>query len=247
MNLRCYIVDDEYHAIEILADYIQRTPGLELAGTSAHPLEALNKITACPPDLVLVDVDMPELNGLELAGLVNVFSTVVFTTSYREYAPEAFEKEAADYLLKPITYERFLQCIQKIRRHRPLETPVSEPFPSFFFVKAGMKGKMIRVVIAEIIYISSALNYIEIHLQGQHILTYLSMAEVLQKLPEEQFSRIHNACIVNHAFIQSIEYAQVKLQNQTTLPVGRAFRQGFRLKMQEFFFSGKRDQADPPG
>jgi DNA-binding LytR/AlgR family response regulator len=242
MSLSCYIVDDEYHAIEILTDFINKTPGLELVGASIDPLAALEGIADLTPALTFLDIDMPEINGLDFAELVIQQTTIVFTTAYREYGPEAFEKEVADYLLKPIAYERFLKCIQKIRKNIIDKSHLAIPISSSFFVKTGIKGKLIRVNIPEILYISSALNYIEIHFKEQKVMTYLTMGEVVEKLPSEQFSRIHNSYIVNHTFIQSLEYGQVRLEGQTTLPVGRVFRKEFQRKMSGSFLFSKRDQ-----
>jgi DNA-binding LytR/AlgR family response regulator len=243
MNLTCYIADDEHAAISVLSDYIAKTPGLELAGASTNALIALEEITALKPAVVLLDVDMAELSGLELAGMVHLFTIVIFTTAYREYGPEAFEKEAADYLLKPVGYDRFLRSIQKVRKRLALPAPAKEPAPAFFFVKSGVKGKMTRVVVSEIVYITGAVNYIELHLNGRKIMTYLTLAEVMDQLPQEHFSRIHKSYIVNHCFIRSIEYAQVRLTGDTVLPVGRAYRKDFRNKMNSSFLLSKRDQA----
>lgn len=242
MSLSCYIVDDEYHAIEILSDFINKTPGLELVGSSLDPLAALEGIATLVPALTFLDIDMPEISGLEFAELVNQQTTIVFTTAYREYGPEAFEKEVADYLLKPVTYERFLKCIQKIRKNVAEKSNQAVLAYSSFFIKTGIKGKLLRVNIPEIIYISSALNYIEIHFKEQKVMTYLTMGEAIEKLPSEQFSRIHKSYIVNHNFIQSLEYGQVRLEGQTTLPVGRVFREGFQQKMNSSFLFSKRDQ-----
>jgi two-component system LytT family response regulator len=231
MNLSCYIVDDESHAIGVLEAFITRTPGLELAGSSTDPLAALEVIAANPPALTF----------LQFAGLVNTQTTVVFTTAYREYGPEAFEKEAADYLLKPISYERFLVCIQKIRRNLAAKPTVSKNLPPYFFVKSGIKEKLLQVNVADILYISGFDHYIEIRLREQKIVTYLQLGEVLEKLPEEQFSRIHKSHIISHAAILSLEPGQVKLRDQTTLPIGRTFKAAFRAKISSAF-PGKGDQ-----
>jgi two-component system LytT family response regulator len=244
MSLTCYIVDDEFHAVEILEEYIRITPGLELLSSSTKPLHALEEITAQRPAITFLDIDMPGINGLDFAGLVNSLTTIIFTTSYRNYAPEAFEKEAADYLLKPISYERFLRSIQKVRKNSSATAALPDETPSSFFIKTGIRGKLLRVVISEIIYISSALNYIEIHFKEQKLMTYLSIAEILEKLPQGSFSRIHKGFIVNHHFLQSIEYAQVKLQDQTILPVGRAFRSEFRKKIIPEMLTSKWDQSE---
>jgi two-component system LytT family response regulator len=244
MSLTCYIVDDEFHAVEILEEYIRMTPGLELLSASTQPLQALEEITAGRPAITFLDIDMPGINGLDFAGLVNSLTSIVFTTSYRDYAPEAFAKEAADYLLKPIAYERFLQAVQKIRKNGP-PTGVLPQLPSAsFFIKTGIRGQLFRVVIPEIMYISSALNYIELHFKEQKLMTYLSIAEILEKLPPESFSRIHKGFIINHNFIRSVEYAQVKLQDQTILPIGRAFRGSFRQKIMTGTLVSKWDQSE---
>jgi len=244
MSLSCYIIDDEFHAIEILEEYIRMTPGLELLSSSTKPLHALEEITEQRPAITFLDIDMPGINGLDFAGLVNSFTTIIFTTSYRDFAPEAFEKEAADYLLKPIPYERFLKAIQKTRKNCPAVTPSPNTTPSSIFIKTGIRGKLIKVVISEIMYISSALNYVELHFKEQKLITYLSITEILEKLPPGIFSRIHKGFIINHNFIQSVEYAQVKLQDQTILPIGRAFRSTFRQKIAPEILTSKWDQSE---
>ena len=231
MNLSCYIVDDEPHAVNVLRGYVEKTPGLDLTGSTTYPLIALEAIPSLLPDLVFLDVDMPEVNGLKVAGLVNKQSTVVFTTAYREYGPEAFENEAADYLLKPISYERFLGCIQRIRRKLAAKAAAIPASLPYIFVKSGIREQLLQVNIAEILYISGSDHYIEIHTTGQKIVTYIKMSEALSKLPEGQFSRIHKSFIVNHHFIATLEPGQVKLRDQTTLPIGRAYKSGFREKI----------------
>ena len=229
MMITCYVIDDEPHAVALLSDYIRKTPGLELAGFALNPLEALQVFnTNNPPALTFLDVDMPELNGLEFAALTGKMTRIVFTTSYREYAPEAFDKDAEDYLLKPIGYGRFLKCIQKIQR---TVSVAGETARDFFFVKTGIKGQFTRVKIPEIRFIENCGNYIDIHTEKEKILCYLTLAEVFACLPPDYFSRVHQSFIVNHRFIETLEHSQLKLENQYTIPVGRAFREEFRRKI----------------
>ena len=243
MSLTCYIVDDEFHAIEILAGFIAKTAGLELIGSSTKALKALEEVsTDIPPDIILLDVDMPDLSGLEFAGLVNHYTTVVFTTSYREYALEAFEKQALDYLLKPIKYERFLKAIQKVRNHLPTSVITTITQEPFLFVKGQIKNKFIRIQIPEIKYIIASLNYIDIYVKEQKITTYMSLNDVFGKLPAAAFSRIHKSYIVNHNHIDTVEYGQVKMSDQEKLPIGRVFRKDFHHKMNTSFSPGKYDQ-----
>ena len=165
MNLTCYIVDDEHHAVKILRRYIEQTEGLELVGYATNPVTGLNEVTRTDsPALTFLDVDMPELSGMEFAGLANLHTEIIFTTSFPEYAVEAFEKEAFDYLLKPISYERFLKSIKKAkkaalaRQHKPVAGD------DFFFITTEIKGKMVKIAISDIIYVEAAQNYVQLHL-----------------------------------------------------------------------------------
>lgn len=242
MNLTCYIVDDEFHAIEILSSFIIKTDGLELVGSSTKPLKALEEISSgITPNITFLDVDMPELSGLEFAGLVNDNTDIIFTTSYPEYALEAFEKEAMDYLLKPISYERFLKSIQKIRRNRTTDHSVGAAHDPFLSVKTGVKGRFIRVDVLAIRYIIASSNYIEIYVKEQKVLTYMSLVEILNKLPAGDFSRIHKSYIVNHRYINTLEYGQVKMTDKNVLPIGRVYHKDFHQKMKTSFSGDKYD------
>jgi len=241
MNLRCYIVDDEYHSIEILIEYIEKTDGLELQGFSTNPLTALNDVTGVnPPDITFLDVEMPELSGMEFAGLANLHTTIIFTTSFQEFALEAFEKEAFDFLLKPVSYVRFRKCIQHVLRVTTAAKPVQSKKRDFFFVKSEMKGKMIRVAINEILYIEGAQNYIKIHLTSGDIMPYLSINETEQYLPMHQFSRIHQSFIINNDKIKSVEQTRVTLEDNTSLNLGRYYKEAFLEKMNELLLKSRR-------
>jgi two-component system LytT family response regulator len=239
MNLSCYIVDDEFHAIGILKGFIENTPGLALAGSSTDPLAALEEISSLRPALTFLDVDMPAINGIQFAGMVNAQTTVIFTTAFREYAVEAFEKEAADYLLKPISYERFLIAIQKIRKNLAAKAPAADTHASWFFVKTGIKEKLQKVDFHDILYISGCDHYVEIQLREQKIITYLTLTEIQEKLPAEYFTRIHKSHIINHEYIHFMEPGQVKLRDATVLPVGRSYRLALKQKLNNFAFVNK--------
>lgn len=221
--ISCYVIDDEFHAIETLSDIITSTPGLELIGTSTNPLVGLEFITSVKePDLTFVDINMPQLSGMEFASLVNRLTTIIFTTAYNNFAVEAFEKEAFDYLLKPITMERFLKCITKYRKKNK---PAEQLTEDHFYIQGNVKGKMIRVNINEIIYIEGALNYIIIHFsEGERQITYLTMGEIENYLKEKDFSRIHRSFIINNNKIQSINGNEIILQDKTVLNIGQAYK-----------------------
>lgn len=229
MNFTCYIIDDESDAIRLLTDYIERTPGLALIGSNQNPLVALDELTGNnAPDITFVDIDMRQLSGLELAGMVNLYTTVVFTTAFPEYAVDAFEKEAFDFLLKPIDYERFAKCIQRARRKINQHQDGSHlPQAEFFNIKSEIKGRMVRIRFDEVMYIEGAVNYVLIHTRDEKHMTYLTMKEIARHLPVAVFARIHRSFVVNINFIKVIERARIKLDNGESLAMGDHYKQKF--------------------
>ncbi|MES2275990.1 MAG: LytTR family DNA-binding domain-containing protein [Bacteroidota bacterium] len=224
MNLRCLIVDDEKPAIELLARFIERTPGLNLASYTTKPLEALLLFEHGPIDITFLDIDMPQLSGTALAGLIKDKTNIVFTTSFRDFGPEAFEVEAADYLLKPILYERFLAAVQKIRQQKVAQTS------DHFFVKTG-SGQLTRVDVDGIIYIAGLLNYVEIYSKNEKVITYTSLTDITTLLPPAHFSRIHKSYIINHDYINQLFHDEVLLSNEKRLTIGRTYRIAFFQKI----------------
>jgi DNA-binding LytR/AlgR family response regulator len=234
-TISCYVVDDEAGAITLLKEYIERTPGLELIGSSLDPIAALDELTGPnAPDITFVDVDMRRLSGMELAGMVNLYTTVVFTTAFPQYALEAFEKEAFDYLLKPITYERFAKCILHARRKRKLTAKNDYPIrEDFFNIKSEVKGRMVKIKFDEVIYIEGAVNYIQIHTtEGKHM-TYLKMKDIELFLPRPLFARIHRSFLINVNYVKVIERAQVRMENGESLIMGDYYKQRFLDLMDE--------------
>jgi len=233
MNFTCYIVDDETDAIALLKEYIEQTPGLSLIGYSKNPLEALAILTGeDAPDITFVDVDMRQLSGLELAGMINLYTTVVFTTAFPEYALHAYDREAFDFLLKPINYERFAKCIQKARRKiiHPAKN-ARNIIEDFFTIKSEVKGRLVKIKFDEVIYIEGKANYIEIYTaEGKHK-TYLSLKEIERHLPLQLFARLHRSFIVNVNFVKMIDRGQIHLQNGDTLAMGDHYKQAFLNRM----------------
>jgi two-component system, LytTR family, response regulator len=227
MKLRTFIADDEPHALALLEKYIALTPGLEPAGSTLDPLQALEVLRGhSPPEIVFLDIDMPVLSGITLAASCSPQTSVVFTTSYREYGPEAFEQNILDYLLKPFSYERFLACIEKARSLGPVkESLVRESI----FVKGSSRGKLLRIRPEELIYLEGAENFVYLHTPAERILTYSTLQELAAALPAAHFLRIHKSYIINLDHIVSIESGQVRMDNQALLPLGRVFSADFHL------------------
>ncbi|RFZ85111.1 DNA-binding response regulator [Mucilaginibacter terrenus] len=235
MEYTCLILDDEPHALELLAGYVNKTPQLKLTATCMNPLAALEIIRQKQTDLCFADIDMPDLNGLDLADLAAGYTTMIFTTSFREYAVEAFEKRAADYLLKPITYPRFLACIEKVKNSSERVGPEDH-----FFIKTELKGKLLRLPVNGIRYIESAGNYVVINLKTEQVTAYLTLSELLEKLPAGRFSRIHKSFAVAHEAIRSMEHLQLRLDDGTVLPIGKAYTAAFMEHIAPFTFISKR-------
>lgn len=233
MNFNCYVIDDEPDAIALLKEYIEMTPGLNLIGSSQNPIEALPLLTGeNAPDITFIDVDMRQLSGLELAGMINLYTTVVFTTAFPEYALQAFDREAFDFLLKPINYERFAKCIQKARRKINSPSKIrTTTQDDFFTIKSEVKGRLVKLKFDEVIYIEGSANYIQIYtVEGKHT-TYLTIKEIERHLPQPIFARIHRSFIVNVNFVKVIERAQIRLQNGESLMMGDHYKQAFLNRM----------------
>ncbi|SEN05314.1 DNA-binding response regulator, LytR/AlgR family [Mucilaginibacter gossypiicola] len=242
MNLTCYIVDDEYHAVKILRQYIEQTEGLELVGYATNPVTGLNEVTRTDsPALTFLDVDMPELSGMEFAGLASLHTEIIFTTSFPEYAVEAFEKQAFDYLLKPVSYERFLKSIKKAKKAALIrQAPAAAAGEDFFFITTEIKGKMVKIAISDIIYVEAAQNYVRLHLHSGRIMAYLTMTEVSDFLSRYAFSRVHHSFLINDQKIKSVEPGQVTLINDRIINLGRTFKGPFLERMKSLLIRTKR-------
>lgn len=219
----CYIVDDEIHAIETLTSYIEKVPGLKIVGTATNPLVALDQInTEVNPDITFLDVDMPHLSGMELAGLINDRTKIIFTTAFSDYAVAAFEKNACDYLLKPISFERFLNAIKKVSEN--LQSNSSKALTDHFFIKSNVKGKVINLSFTDVVYVESVKNYLSIFTGDSKYITYLTMKEIENILPSSQFLRVHKSFIVNTNKIKTIDGSSIQLKNNVAIPVGQTYK-----------------------
>ena len=236
--INCYIIDDEQHAIDILTGYVQRTPFLKLVGSTTEALDAIKIISNEKIDLVFLDIHMPSISGIDLLKIFNNQTKVVLTTAYSEYAMDGYEHDVVDYLLKPITYQRFLKAAQKaLNMFQTMYAKGSEvvektePEIDYLFVKSEHKGKQIKVNFNDIDYIEGLKNYVAFHCSKEKILALLKMKDLEQTLPPRQFARIHNSFIISLNRIVSVDGNQVILrkpdQQTIALPIGVTFKQTF--------------------
>jgi two-component system, LytTR family, response regulator len=211
--ISCIIVDDEQHAIDILVHYINQTPQLQLVGATTNPLEALKMVADQKVDLVFLDVQMPELSGIDFVKALGGKAKVILTTAYSEFALEGYELDVVDYLLKPIRLPRFIQAVQKAAGLiREPAAPAKESEGDYIFVKTESKGKLLKINLEEIDYIEGMKNYVAIHRGPQKTLVYTSMKELEDHLPQQHFMRVHKSYIIPLARITGIEGNMLSLK-----------------------------------
>ncbi|TCJ18771.1 response regulator transcription factor [Flaviaesturariibacter flavus] len=224
--IRCMIIDDEQHAIDILEHYVKQAPYLELVGTSTHPIEALQEVASGKVDLVFLDVQMPELSGLDFIKAINGKARVILTTAYPEFALEGYDLDVVDYLLKPVRLPRFLQAVQKaMSLMQPAAAPADDKVDDYLFVKTESKGKLLKINLSDIDFIEGMKNYVAIHRGNQKTLVYTSMKELEERLPQKRFMRVHKSFIIPLARITGIEGNLVRLQGvQAEILIGDNYK-----------------------
>jgi DNA-binding LytR/AlgR family response regulator len=229
-SLCCIIVDDEPIARNILLEYIQRDDRLQLAGSYATATDALREFNTKKPDLIFLDVKMPQISGFEMLRSIPHQPYVIFTTAFREFAVEGFDLNAIDYLLKPFPFERFLQAINKVYLLHSAEAKESagnnhfDESGKYFFVKSD--GKFIRIDMDAIYYIEALKEYARIFTVDGNWVIYQTMQYLEEKLPAELFFRIHRSYIVALRHIKSIE-GNFVVVNKTQLPISRYIKDQF--------------------
>jgi DNA-binding LytR/AlgR family response regulator len=236
--LNCIIIDDEDHAIELLKLYISRLPYLNLTFTSNNPIEGLAYIRANNPDLIFLDIHMDELSGPQVVKMLQEKSKVIFTTAYADYAIDAFEEGVTDYLLKPISFERFLKATQKmLDRNLSEQKNAPKPEISDIYIKVENKGKMVRIKLNDIYYIEGLRNYIGFHTQTNGlIMGLLTFKEVEEALPETTFFRIHKSYIIALDRIIGIDGNEVIIKTdkkEVKIPIGVTYKERFLSLLNE--------------
>lgn len=238
MKLKCIVVDDEPLAVEKLSGYIAKVPFLELQQSFLSGIDALQFLKENQTDLLFLDIQMDDLTGIQLLEVLRNKPNVIITSAYSEYAIKGFELEVSDYLLKPVSFERFLQSVNRVYDRisakpagisvplAPVNTPQPErsPAPEYMFVKT--EYRMQKVMFTDIHYIEGMKDYLRIVCPEKRIMTLTNFKNMLDMLPDEQFCRIHKSYIINLGKIQSIEKSHVVVLNER-LPIGDSFRKSF--------------------
>lgn len=225
--MTCAIIDDEPLAVSLLESYAMKTPFLELKGCYGSGLEALKALSQEPVDLLFLDIQMPELSGMEMSRMLPEDTRVIFTTAFEQYALDSYKVNALDYLLKPISYTDFLTAANKALKwfelsHR--ETTPSEDTRASIFVKS--EYKLIQIELRNILYIEGLKDYVKIYIEGEAkpILSLMSMKNLEEMLPADRFVRVHRSFIVQPEKIRVIERGRIVFGNEY-IPVSDNYKQ----------------------
>jgi DNA-binding LytR/AlgR family response regulator len=238
--IRCLAVDDEAYAVKIIADYINKIPFLELVGTTTSAIEALGQVQQGGIDLVFLDIQMPDLTGIQFLKLCGSRCKVILTTAYPEYALEGYEHDVLDYLLKPVAFDRFFKSAQKALTYlqppvqpslntttlqSPLPAP-QDPAPNYMFIKGESKNKFLKVSYDDILYVEGLKNYVSVFTPGQRLITYQTLRDLEAQLPQPPFYRVHKSYIVSLNKIRMVDGHTIYIQEES-IPIGETYRDGF--------------------
>ena len=230
--ISCIIIDDEFHAVKLLEDYVAKVSGLELLLSTTSALEALHFLNDQKVDLIFLDVQMPELTGIELMNVIKSTNTkVILTTAYSSYALDGYTHDIIDYLLKPITFERFLMAVNKAQKRVSIEITApatsAAASPRYIFVKTEYRVQ--KVLLPAIFYIEGLGDYLTLHTSEGKILTLARMKMIEEILPDS-FMRIHKSFIVNIDQIEFIEKGRIVI-NKEYLPIGDSYKEKVRKQL----------------
>lgn len=231
-KLTCYIIDDEHLAQEILEEYVAKVPFLELKGTFMSPLEAARQLEADKPDLLFLDINMPDLNGLSFIPMLNPKPMIILTTAYDQYALKAFELEVKDYLVKPFSFERFYKGVLRLyheqsNRQQPEKKELSLGVPQeqeYIFLKVGHRIQ--KVALQDVVYVEGMKDYLRIHTAKEKIMTLLNFAKLEELLPSQKFARVHRSFMVAIEKIDHIEKNRIWIADQI-IPISDTYSESF--------------------
>lgn len=234
--LHVLVVDDEFHARKLLSEYVSKLPFLTLTGMASNVFEAMTLLQKEKVDILLLDIQMPEITGLEFARRLKNPPAIIFTTAYSEYAVESYELDVVDYLLKPIAFPRFLQAINKVTDRRgnkeaapmpptptvPVSLPAEKPEDDSLIVKSG--SKVYRINHKELLFVEGQREYVTFHTTAQRITTLFSLRELEERLPSDRFIRIHKSYIIALNHIEVIDKNLLHIAGKK-LPIGGSYKE----------------------
>lgn len=243
--INCLIIDDEQAAIDVLKIYIKNVPSLNLVAESLGPVEALEIVYTQKIDLIFIDIQMPELSGLDFIKLTKGRSKFILTTAYKQYALEGYEHNVVDYLLKPISFERFLQATQKVQDlMTSIVSPQEKQFAigskseDYIFIKTD--SRMQKVNFAEMLYVEGLGNYVTVYTTKGKFVTLLNVKDLEENLPSEMFMRVHRSYIISLGKIEFVEGNQIFFDKDTSIPLGETYKNQLWAALDSKIISSKK-------
>ncbi|PWT99099.1 MAG: DNA-binding response regulator [Bacteroidetes bacterium] len=234
MNLNCIIIDDEPLARKGLKEYVQEIEFLKLLGDFDNPIKAVSLVNEQPVDLLFLDIQMPKITGIEFLKSLQNPPMVIFTTAYSQYAVESFELDVVDYLVKPISFDRFFKAsvkaknwLENKRKGATVHTPSDE---AYFFVKA--ENKHVKILLDDILFVEALQNYVAIHTKDKKILAYVTLGGIEKQLPSEHFIKVHKSFIVSVQKIKAVEGNEILIE-QHRIPISRNLKDDVMNKVVE--------------
>ena len=227
--LRCFVVDDEPLAVRMLENYIARTPFLVLAASFTDPVQALSEIRSVMPEIVFLDIQMPDLSGMELSRMVPEGTRIIFTTAFKQYAFESYEVSALDFLLKPIRYQKFLEAAEKAREWFSMKEAATVKPEETASVFLKVDGTLRKVEFSDILFVEGMKDYVMVYLssQRQPLVTHLTMKAMEEMLPSGRFMRIHRSHIVALDKVTSVSATGDVKVGERLLHVSDAYKEAF--------------------
>lgn len=223
-------MDDEPLALNVIEQHLSRFSQFEVCGKSTDPVAALAAIKESKPDLLFLDIAMPDLTGLELLAAMQYKPAVILTTAYRDYAVEGFDLKVLDYLVKPVSFKRFAQAIDKFLELQSNITPTKKENSDHILIKADRKT--VRIDFGEILYIEGVKDYVRIVTNHQRLITKVSIGHLLKELPAGDFLQVHKSFIVAKDKISAFTAHDVEIGG-VEIPIGRVFKEGFEKEMRK--------------
>lgn len=230
MKIKCIIIEDENLAAEKLADYIGKIQVIELISVFKDGISAINFLKSNKIDLVFLDIEMKEFNGIQFLKAMQIKPAVIITSAYEKYALAGYEFSVVDYLLKPYTLERFLQSVDKAINQKELKEKaknyelIASQSNEYIFIKS--ETRIEKLVLDEILYIEGMKDYLRIHTRSKKVMTLQSFKGILQHLPEKNFRRVHNSFVVSVNKIDNIERSRIKI-GESLIPISDKYKDSF--------------------
>ncbi|WP_455496853.1 LytR/AlgR family response regulator transcription factor [Coprobacter sp.] len=240
MILNCYIVDDEPLAIRLLESYVEKTPFLHLQGSCTNAVTALADLTEKPVDLLFLDIQMPDLNGMEFSKIIRDKCRIIFTTAFEQYAVDSYRVNALDYLLKPISYSDFLNACEKARQWYELSDNAVHKKDDMKSIFIKTDYKLVQIELDKILYVEGLKDYVKIYVENetQPILSLMSLKSLEEVLPSDRFIRVHRSFIIQADKIKVVERNRIVFGKQY-IPISDSYKNNFQTMINQRSISGK--------